>query len=258
MLSWMLPSLTRGCAVGALLALCAAPPAAFAQQPACPSGALGTARVMEVDTSQGLRVGRKSYPQTLPLQPREVLLTFDDGPAGATTAAILDALRRECVRATFFVIGQNAAAQPALVRRIVAEGHSLGHHTQTHPILNTIPHDRAVAEIEQGLAAIERAAGAGAGRIRSFFRFPGFGATPALEAYAASRGMGVFGADFWASDWNVMTPDAQLQLVLRRLDEAQGGIVLFHDTKQQTASMIPAFLTALKQRGYRVVHIVAR
>ena len=67
----------------------------------------------------------------------------------------------------------------------------------------------------------------------------------------------VWGADLWASDWNRMTPDQELQLVLARLEQARGGIVLFHDTKAQTAAMLPAFLRALKARGYHVVHVVA-
>ena len=66
----------------------------------------------------------------------------------------------------------------------------------------------------------------------------------------------VFGADLWASDWNPMTPDQQLALVLGRIDANRGGIVLFHDTKAQTAAMLPAFLRELKSRGYRVVHVV--
>ena len=66
----------------------------------------------------------------------------------------------------------------------------------------------------------------------------------------------VFGADFWASDWNRMRPAQELALTLARLDAARGGIVLFHDTKSQTAAMLPAFLRALKLRGYKVVHVV--
>ena len=89
-----------------------------------------------------------------------------------------------------------------------------------------------------------------------FFRFPGFAASPALLDRLAARGIVVFGADLWASDWNRMTPDQELRLVLARLDESQGGIVLFHDTKTATAAMLPAFLRALKARRYRVVHVV--
>ena len=53
-----------------------------------------------------------------------------------------------------------------------------------------------------------------------------------------------------------MTPEQELRLVLDRLDATRGGILLFHDTKTQTAAMLPAFLRALKTRGYQVVHVV--
>jgi peptidoglycan/xylan/chitin deacetylase (PgdA/CDA1 family) len=72
------------------------------------------------------------------------------------------------------------------------------------------------------------------------------------------RQIAVFGADLWASDWDPMTPAQQLALVLGRLDSTRGGIILFHDTKAQTAAMLPALLRDLKRQGYRIVHVVAR
>ncbi|WP_428029872.1 polysaccharide deacetylase family protein [Ancylobacter sp.] len=237
------------------LSLCLAAPARAA--PDC-AGRLGTSRVMEVDPV-GLQVGTKHFPQTLDLADHEVVLTFDDGPLPGTTPAVLKALAHECVRATFFVIGRNAAAHPDLLRREIAEGHTVGHHSMTHPMtLADIPYDKAVADIEKGLKADDKAAyGAAGTRPRvPFFRFPGFGSSPELLAYLGQRGIGVFGADLWASDWNLMTPEAQLTLVMGRLDHAGRGIILFHDTREQTAKMLPAFLSALKEKGYRVVHIV--
>jgi len=236
-------------------------PARAAEACAGRADALGTARVMEVDP-KGLQVGTKSFPGTLPLAPREVVLTFDDGPWPTTTAAILDALKTECVRATFFLIGQNAKARPALVKRELAEGHTVAHHTLTHPAatLAKLPKAAALDEIRKGIVADEMAAYGASGPVPRvpFFRFPGFASTPELLADLSSQGLGVFGADFWASDWNVMTPEQELELVLKRLDAAGGSIVLFHDTKAQTAAMIPAFLRALAQKGYTVVHIVPR
>lgn len=245
--------------IGLLLGLAIlAGPAAAA--PACEgrADALGTSRVLEVPA--GVRVGTKSFPQTLPLAEKEVVLTFDDGPWPTTTAAILDALKAECVRATFFLIGENARARPALVKREVAEGHTVAHHSLTHPAatLAKLSHADALAEIDKGMAADDLAAygtAAGAPRV-PFFRFPGFAATPALLDDLSRRGISVFGADFWASDWNRMEPAQELDLVLGRLEAAGRGIVLFHDTKAQTAAMIPAFLRELKARGYKVVHIV--
>lgn len=229
----------------------------------CPGhpAALGTARVLEIDP-KGVRVGRKSFPETLPLAPKEVVLTFDDGPWPKTTAAVLDALKAECVRATFFLIGENARMRPELVRREIAEGHTVAHHTLTHPAatLAKIPFPDALKEIERGIAADDVAAYGKAGPAPRvpFFRFPGFASTPQLLDDLAAKGIAVFGADLWASDWNVMTPEAELDLVLKRLDAADGGIVLFHDTKSYTAAMIPTFLRALKDRGYTVVHIVPK
>jgi peptidoglycan/xylan/chitin deacetylase (PgdA/CDA1 family) len=169
------------------------------------------------------------------------------------------------VRATFFLLGRNAAANPALARRALAEGHTVAHHTFSHPLLSRISMAAAEREIDRGIAADERATYGPPGQAAApdtqpktpFFRFPGFAASPALLDRMAARKLAVFGADLWAGDWNPMTPNRQLRLVLARLDAAGRGIVLFHDTKQQTAAMMPAFLRALKARGYRVVHVVA-
>ena len=221
-------------------------------------GQLGTSRVLEVDPV-GLQVGTRHFPQTLDLQDGEVVLTFDDGPHPGTTEQVLKALARACVHATFFVVGQHAAEHPALLKRIIAEGHTVGHHSQTHPMtLADIPYDKAVADIERGFTADDKAAYGSAGvqpRV-PFFRFPGFGSSPELLAYLAKRGIGVFGADLWAGDWNPMTPEEQLTVTMQRLEHARRGIILFHDTRAQTAKMIPLFLAALKEKGYRVVHIV--
>jgi peptidoglycan/xylan/chitin deacetylase (PgdA/CDA1 family) len=232
----------------------------------CPGNpdALGTARILAVDPATTPRVGRKQFAATLPLAPKEVVLTFDDGPWPGPTHKVLDALRRECVRATFFLLGRNVAANPALARREVAEGHTVAHHTFSHPLLGRMSMAAAEREIDRGIAADERATAEPSGQAAApdtpktpFFRFPGFAASPALLERMAARKLAVFGADLWAGDWNPMTPNQQLRLVLARLDAAGRGIVLFHDTKQQTAAMMPAFLRALKARGYRVVHVVA-
>ncbi len=90
-----------------------------------------------------------------------------------------------------------------------------------------------------------------------FFRFPGFADTPQLLDYVHGRGMAVFGSDVWASDWRKMTPQEELKLILDRLEKEKKGIVLFHDNKPVTAKMLPDFLRALKERGFKVVHLIA-
>jgi len=227
---------------------------------ACPGNpdALGTARTIEVDTKSTPRVGRKQFPSTLPLHAKELVLTFDDGPWPSTTPKVLDALKSECVRATFFLLGRNVTANPQIARRALAEGHSMGHHSYSHPLLDRMPLAKAEAEIDRGIAADEIALyGARRTTPRTpFFRFPGFASNAPLLSRMSDRGIVVFGADVWASDWTQMTPDEELRLILLRIERLGRGIVLFHDTKAQTAQMLPAFLREIKKRGYSVVHVV--
>src|SRR5262249_29994648 len=143
--------------LGLPVALAAALTVSTAAQSACPADALGTARVLTVDPAAYPRVGRKHFPQTLPLRPKEVVLTFDDGPEPGPTNRVLDALKRECVRASFFVLGRASAAHPALVRQELSEGHTVGHHSFAHPLLNRMPVDAAEAEIDRGFAAVDTA-----------------------------------------------------------------------------------------------------
>jgi peptidoglycan/xylan/chitin deacetylase (PgdA/CDA1 family) len=225
----------------------------------CPrKGTLGTSRVLRVDAATTPRVGLKSFPQTLPLGDHEVVLTFDDGPWPPTTPRVLAALARECVRATFFLIGKPASEHPDLVRRIAAEGHTIGHHTWLHRSLMQIPPNETTEEIDRGIAADELALHGVATTTPStpFFRFPGFEMTPATLDLLQSRGIVVFGADLWASDWNPMTPEQELKLITDRLRIARKGIILFHDPKARTAAMLPSFLRYLRDNDYRVVHVV--
>lgn len=227
----------------------------------CPrKDALGTSRVMTVDAAATPRVGLKHFPQTLPLAEKEVVLTFDDGPFPPTTNGVLDTLARECVHATFFLIGRNARAHPSLVRRIAADGHTVAHHTWSHRLLSTIGEASARQEIDRGVSAVEEALHGRATDTPStpFFRFPGFASNKALLDQLEKRGIAVFGADLWASDWNAMTPEQELHQVTGRLQQAKRGIILLHDTRGQTAAMLPPFLRWLKAHGYKVVHVVPR
>ena len=140
-------------AIVALIACTAA-----AQAADCPrAGTLGTSRILAVDAAHTPRVGLKSFPQTLPLDDHEVVLTFDDGPWPPTTSRVLATLAKECVRATFFLIGKPASEHPELVRRIAAEGHTVGHHTWSHRSLMRIKPAETTEEIDRGISAVEMA-----------------------------------------------------------------------------------------------------
>jgi peptidoglycan/xylan/chitin deacetylase (PgdA/CDA1 family) len=243
----------------AVLALTGAMTAGAANAAGCGPDALGVSRTVKLSAQGGLKIGLKSYPRTLALADHEVVLTFDDGPAAGATTKVLDALAAECVKATFFLIGRNAQALPGLVRREVAEGHTVAHHTFSHPAatMRRLSESAAKTDIDKGFAADDQAAyGSASSEPRvKFFRFPGFADTPELDAWLASRNIGIFGADVWASDWLPMSSKTELALVLSRLEQTKGGILLMHDSKAQTAAMLPDLLRELKQRGFHIAHI---
>lgn len=251
-----LPGTTRR----GVLAGAAAGSLAGMMRPAMAQSRLGTARLIPVGTAGGLAVGFQSHPVSLALAEREVVLTFDDGPVAGTTDRVLDVLGAEGVKATFFVIGRNAAAHPALCRRIVREGHSLAHHSFSHPwTFRRMTEAAGRADILKGFQAVDEAGFGGWGGVAPrvpFFRYPGFADTVPLNAWLAGLNIGIFGCDLWASDWSPMSPATQLQLVMRRLKRAGRGIMLFHDVQPQTALMLPQFLRNLREQNYTVAHLV--
>src|SRR5215213_10528138 len=104
--------------------------AAKARADDCPGNpnALGTSRVLTVDPREFPRIGMAQYSHSLPLEDKEVVLTFDDGPLPPYTNKILDILAAQCVKATYFIVGVMARKNPELVRRVHEQGHSVGTH----------------------------------------------------------------------------------------------------------------------------------
>ena len=108
----------------------------FARAQNCPGNpdALGTSRVLALEPREYPRVGAMDHAVALPLFDKEVVLTFDDGPVPRYSNQILDILAAQCVKATFFLVGEMARAHPSTVRRIFAEGHTIGTHSEDHPV----------------------------------------------------------------------------------------------------------------------------
>src|SRR5262245_36228025 len=240
-----------------LLASLAWMPAATAAE--CPrKDTLGTSRVLAVDAATWPRTGLMSFPQSLPLQDREVVLTFDDGPAPVTDPDILAALAHECVRATFFLIGKTASEHPDMVKRIAAEGHTIGHHSWSHNNMKYMSPEDAEGEIDKGIAAVEQALHGVSTTVPStpFFRYPFFDMTQATLDSLQKRNIAVLSADFAADDWLQMKPEDELKLLTQRLNAAGKGVILLHDPVLHTAAMLPVFLRYLRDNGYRVVHLV--
>src|SRR5690242_13664180 len=106
--------------------------AAWAECPGHPN-AIGTARTIVLDPAAHGRIGSMQYRETLPLEDKEVVLTFDDGPLPPYSNRILETLAAECAKATFFMVGRQARAFPDLVRRAHGAGHTIATHTENHP-----------------------------------------------------------------------------------------------------------------------------
>ena len=134
----------------------------------CPPGALGVARTIVVDPREHARIGAMQYGETLPLNDREVVLTFDDGPVPRHTGSVLETLASECTKATFFMVGQMANSYPAMVRRVHDEGHTIANHSQTHPFtFSRMSVPQAAAQIEGGFASLHAALGIPMRSLRS-------------------------------------------------------------------------------------------
>jgi peptidoglycan/xylan/chitin deacetylase (PgdA/CDA1 family) len=190
------------------------------------------------------------------LGPKEVVLTFDDGPMPGRTRRILDILGANGVKATFLMVGDMARYHPALVREVAARGHSIGTHTQGHANLRSMDEEAARAQIENGIKSVQAALGPYRSRADKFFRFPYLSDTAALRRYLALRNMVVLDADIDSKDYYPSSPDQVRQRTLKLLGARGSGIILFHDIHPRTAAMLPGFLAELRARGFKVVHIV--
>jgi peptidoglycan/xylan/chitin deacetylase (PgdA/CDA1 family) len=233
----------------------AAPPSPA--KPACanPNG-LGVARTVEIDTTGGPGFGFEQYKAYDFLEDKEVVLTFDDGPQMTTTKAILDALQDHCTKATFFSIGKMALGMPEILRDVIKRGHTVGSHTMTHAsIRKKKDQQEAINEIEKGLSAVKRAAGA---PIAPFFRFPFLQDSPQSLTYLASRNIAVFSMDVDSFDFKFRNAEQMVKDTMAKLDKKGKGILLMHDIQPVTAKAMPGLLDALKAGGYRIVHVKAK
>ncbi len=236
--------------------LTTASPSAFAAE--CPGhpDALGTSRTLVVDPREHPRIGTMQYRETLPLKDHEVVLTFDDGPLPKNSNQVLKILADECIKATFFIIGEQAKANPEGVRKLVAAGHTVGTHSMNHPLtMDRMPLDKVEAQINGGIEWTS-AAMTDPSKLAPFFRIPGLMRADGVENLLISRGIQVWSADFPADDWRHISPDRVYQLAIQRLEAKGKGILLLHDIQARTVTALPKIIRDLKARGYRIVHVV--
>jgi peptidoglycan/xylan/chitin deacetylase (PgdA/CDA1 family) len=237
-------------------AAAAPPPRKIASAPACRSpDALGVSRVVEIDTHGGPGFGFEQYKAYDFLEPGEIVLTFDDGPWPTNTPAVLAALAAQCVKATFFPIGEHATWHPEILKQVVAGGHTVGSHTWSHADLAKKSLPDAKDEIEKGFSAVAASAGQ---PLAPFFRFPALRQTPDTVAYLGERNIGIFSADIDSFDFMTKKPEKVIESVMTKIKKRGKGIILMHDFQRPTSIAMPELLAQLKAGGFKVVQMKAK
>lgn len=233
---------------------------AWASVDACPRNpdALGTSRVLTIAPNEFKKIGSMYYKQTLPLNDHEVVITFDDGPLPPYSDIILETLASQCVKATYFLIGRMARQYPSIVRRIYNAGHTIGTHSENHPLaFRRLLIQRVKSEVEGGIVSVDAALG-DPKALSPFFRIPGLAKTSAIDDYLASKQLVNWSADVVADDWfRRITAKTIVQRAIQRLEVKGRGILLLHDIHPATALALPMLLKELKARGFHVVQVVA-
>ena len=185
-------------------------------------GGMGLARIVEIDTTGGPGFGFQHFKQYDFLHDKEVVLTFDDGP-WPSTPAVLKALTDECLKATFFEIGEHATWHPEITKQVIDAGMTVGTHTWSHKDLARNPYakhlEQAEQEVEMGNSAVHMAAAGG--KIAPFFRFPELQHLPQLLSYLAERNIAIFSTDIDSRDFTMHKPDQVVKSVMSQLEKAR-------------------------------------
>jgi len=198
--------------------------------------------------------GTPLYTQTtyfsVPVSEPYLAMTFDDGPHPSNTPRLLDMLKQRNIKATFFVVGTNSQAYPAILKRIAAEGHEIANHTWTHANITTLSTDALRRELKDSSAAIFTATGT----APTLFR-PPYGATSTnIKALIKSE----FG--FPTITWSVDPEDWKrpgVSVVTERLVSGArpGAILLAHDIHKPTIDAMPATFDRLLAKGFKFVTV---
>jgi peptidoglycan/xylan/chitin deacetylase (PgdA/CDA1 family) len=183
-----------------------------------------------------------------------IALTFDDGPTPDVTPRILDVLRDKGVRATFFFVGSRVETNPELVRLVRNEGHVIGNHTYSHPLLFCfLTPGQLRYELNRGQDAIRQATG----ETPTIFRSPVGLRHPLLAPALVRTGLAFVLWSIRAYDTRPHTVESLRQRILDRA--RPGAIVLLHDRAGRGSSVmlevLPGLIDELRARGYRLVTV---
>lgn len=200
---------------------------------------------------EGLRRTMPRTPQAAvhrgPTHLKRIALTFDDGPVPYRTPALLDLLNETGVRATFFVVGKQAAANPDIVRRMKAEGHETASHTWSHRNLTRLSR----VEILQELSAARDVVSDITGTTCRYFRPPGGNINAGVSSAATLLGMTPV---MWTYNAGVTEGMPVEEMVPRYVMAAKpGAIYLVHNGTDKIAQALPQVVTELRKQGYEFV-----
>ena len=177
-----------------------------------------------------------------------VAITYDDGP-GAETNRLLDKLKAKNAHASFMVIAPSAEQHPELLKRMKAEGHTIGNHTKSHRQLNTLPYDQVSQEIDAGNAAIKKATGQSTRWVR-----PPYGATnPTVDQATRDKGVSQALWDVDTVDWKDRNSEHVCSSAVQ--GARAGSIVLMHDIHPTTVDAADCVIDGLRAKGLELVSL---
>lgn len=209
-----------------------------AKKPSIPFQALSAADCHEIVKSHNA-----------PAKDRYLALTFDDGPHHSLTPQLLDILKQEGAKATFFVVGSRAETYPDIISRIAAEGHDVGNHTWEHASLARSSKEKALSSLQRTSDLISGLTARPCVLVR-----PPFGHTSQkVKALLHGQGWHEILWDSDSRDWENKNPERILQRVMK--SAGPRSIVLFHDIHPGAAVMLPTMIRAFKSQGYRFITI---
>ncbi|MFI8083826.1 polysaccharide deacetylase family protein [Kitasatospora sp. NPDC086009] len=218
-----------------------------ASAPAAPASSAPAASVAPVAAPRVLTAAESKPVYELDAERRVVALTIDDGPDPRHTPTVLALLEQYRIRATFFLIGENAVEHPGLVREIAARGHHIANHTWTHPDLRSLSEGKVRDELERTSDLLNRTTG----KPPTWFRAPGGDWSTAALKVSASLGMRSMGWSVDPRDWARPGTSVITERILK--DVRPGAIVLNHDgggDRSQTVAALKAYLPVLIDSGY--------
>lgn len=175
-----------------------------------------------------------------------VALTFDDGPNPATTNQALDTLSKYGIKATFFVLGKNVSGNEEILKRMKADGHVIGNHSWSHPVLSKLSLDEAKKQITDTEAALTKVLGSSSKLMR-----PPYGAI--TDDIRNSLNLSFIMWDVDSLDWKSKNETAILTEIQRQVKN--GSIILMHDIHAETVNALPKVIDYLKGQGYEFVTV---